>query len=89
MSSEIFLDAITAIFTDIVNSSFFTGVFPDSEKYVIAKSLSEAGKSRDEFLSHRPLYNTSFPSKVLETACLTQLKNHLSKMSALKKLQSA
>ena len=89
MCSEIISDPITTIFTDIVNSSFSTGVFPDSEKYAVVKPLLKAGKDRDELSSYRPLYNTSFLSKVLETACLKQLNEHLSKMPALQKLQSA
>ena len=89
MSSEIVSDPITTIFTNIVNSSFSTGVFPDSEKYAVVRPLLKAGKDRDELSSYRPLYNTSFLSKVLETACLKQLNDHLSKMPALQKLQSA
>ena len=85
MSSEIVSDPITTIFTDLVNSSFSTGVFPDSEKFIVGKPLLKAGKDKDELSSYRPLYNTSFPSKVLETACLKQLIEHLIKMPALKK----
>ena len=33
MSSEIISDPITTIFTDKVNSSFSTAVFPDTEKF--------------------------------------------------------
>ena len=43
----------------------------------------------DELSSYRHLYNTSLLSKILETACLKQLNEHLSKMGALQKLQSA
>ena len=49
----------------------------------------KAGMDRDELWSYRPLYNTSFLSKVLETKCLKQLNDHLSKMFALQKMQSA
>ena len=73
MSSEIISDPITTIFTDIANSSFSTGVFPDTVTYAVVKPLLKAGKDRDEFSSYRPLYNASFLSKVLETACLKQL----------------
>ena len=70
-------------------SSVYTGVFPDSEKYAVVKPLPEAGKGSDELSSYRPLYNTSFLSKFLKTACLKQLNEHLSEMPALQKLQSA
>ena len=69
MSSEIVSDPITTIFTDIVNSLFSTDVFPDSEKYAIVKPLSKADKDKDEILSYRRLYNTSFLANVIETAC--------------------
>ena len=89
MSSEIISDPITTIFIDIVNSSFSTGVFPDSEKYAVLRLLLKAGKDRDELPSYRTLYSVSFLSKVLETACLKQLNDHLSKTPALQKSQSA
>ena len=62
----------------MANCSFSTGVFPDSEKYAVVKPLLKAGKDRDEFSSYRPLYNTSFLSKVLEPACLKELTELLS-----------
>ena len=80
---------IANIFTDIVNSSFSTGVFPVSENYATVKPLLKSGKDKDELSSYRPLYNTSFLSKVLETACLLQLNDHLSKIPSLQRLQSA
>ena len=71
-----------------MNGSFSTGVFPDSETHTVVKPLLKAGKDKDEFSSYRPLYNTSFLSKVLEAACLKQLNEHLSKLPTLQKLQS-
>ena len=89
MSSKIISDPITTIFSDTKNISFSTGVFPHSEKYAVVMPLLKSGKDRDEISSYRPLYNTLFLSKVLETAWLKQLNEHLSKMPALQKLQSA
>ena len=43
-SSEIISDPITTIFTYIVNSSFSTGVFPDSEKICCSKAFNESWK---------------------------------------------
>ena len=57
MSSEIIWDPITTIFTDINNSSFSTGVFPDTEKYAVVRPLLKAGKDREELSSYWPLYN--------------------------------
>ena len=55
-------DPITTIYiyTDIVNSSFSTGVFPDSERHAVVRPLLKAGKDRNELLPYRPLYSTSF-----------------------------
>ena len=58
MSSEIISYRITTIFTDIVNSSFSTGLFPDSEKYVVVKPLLKSDKDRDKLSLYKPLYNT-------------------------------
>ena len=51
MSSELVSYQIRAICTDTVNSSFSFGVFPDSEKYPVVKSLLKTGKDRD---AHSP-----------------------------------
>ena len=88
MISDFFSDPVTTIFTDIVNSSISTDVFPDSEKYAVVKPSLKAGNDREELSSYRPLFNTPFLSKVLETSCLKQINEHLSKMSALQKPQS-
>ena len=73
ISSKIISDLIITIYTDILNSLFPNGVFPDSEKYAAVRALLNAGNDTDELSSYRPLYNTPFLSKVLETACLKQL----------------
>ena len=44
---------------------------------------------KDELSSRRPLCNTSFLTKVVETACKEQINDHLRNMSALQKNQSA
>ena len=46
MSYGIISDPMTTMFTVIMNGSFSTGVFPDSEKYAVVKSLLKAGKDR-------------------------------------------
>ena len=51
MISEIILEQIETIFTDILNSAYFTSVFPDSEKYAVAKTLLKARKERVELSS--------------------------------------
>ena len=54
ISSEIILDPITTILTDMVNSSFSTSVFPESEKYAVVKPLLKAGNDIYERSSYRP-----------------------------------
>ena len=58
MSSEIFSDPITTIFTDTVNNQISSGVFPDSEKFTVVKPFLKTDNNRDESSSYRPLYNT-------------------------------
>ena len=46
-------------------------------------------KRDEELESYRPLYNTSFLSKVFESAAKMQLLDHISKFECLSKYQSA
>ena len=62
---------------EIVNLSFQSGIFPISEKFSYIRPLLKANKNPNEFSSYRPLYNTSFVSKILEYAAIDQLKSHL------------
>ena len=52
MSFEIISDRLTPILTDIVNSSFLIGVYADSEKFAVVKSLLKASKDRNELSSY-------------------------------------
>ena len=49
----------------------------------------KTGKDRDVFSSYRPICNTPFLSKVQEITYLKHPNDHLSKKSALQKLQSS
>ena len=82
-------EELSDIFSEIVNKSFETGIFPDTEKFSYIRPLVKAGKNPDEIASYRPLYNTSFLSKLLEKIALDQLENHLCRLSYLPKFQSA
>ena len=55
----------------------------------MVKPLLNADRERNELSSYRQLYTISFLSKVLETVCLKQLIEHLSKKPPLEKLQLA
>ena len=65
---------LAVIFVDIINCSFNTGVFPSSEKFAIVRPKIKGNKDPDNLSSFRPLYNTSFLNKALESAALEQLK---------------
>ena len=80
---------IINVFVDIINESFRSGVFPDSEKLAIVRPLLKAGKDKDELSSYRPLYNTSMLAKLLEHACLNQISDYLKNFEAIPKYQSA
>jgi len=80
---------LASYFCAIVNSSFGSGIFPESEKFSLVRPLLK-GQSDPEILSsYRPLYNTSFLSKILESAALSQILSHLGKFQSFPKVQSA
>ena len=82
-------DKLSEFFSEIINRSFQTGMFPVTEKFSYVRPLVKAGKNPNEIASYRPLYNTSFLSKLLEKAALDQLEDHLNRIQYLPKFQSA
>ena len=80
--------SLAVIFKDILSNSFASGLFPSSEKFAFIRPQIKAGKDPEQLSSYRPLYNTSFLSKLLESACLSQLLVHLKKFESLPKFQS-
>lgn len=76
-------------FSEIINKSFETGTFPESEKFAYVRPLIKASKNPSDISSFRPLYNTSFLSKLLENVALQQLECHLTRLHYLPKFQSA
>ena len=77
------------IYNEIVNISFETGIFPETEKFSYISPLVKQGKDPDELSSYRPLYKTSFLSKVLEKCALEQLSKHIMNFSCIPVFQSA
>ena len=86
---DIICGVLSEIFSVIINASFSSGIFPQTEKSAIVRPLLKNGKDPDEFSSYRPLYNTSMLAKVLENVCLCQLRAHLENFEAIPKFQSA
>ena len=80
---------LAACISKLVEASFEEGIFPDSEKCAIVRPKLKSGKDSEVLESYRPLYNTSFLSKVLESAAKIQLLDHISKFECLSKYQSA
>ena len=81
--------SVSAIFADIANHSFSSGVFPESEKFALVKPLLKKGKDPNNLSSYRPLYNTSFLSKFFEKAALTRLIAHIQRFNFIPEFQSA
>ena len=80
---------LSEVFCKIINKSFESGCFPSSEKFSYVRPLLKANKDPDDISSYRPLYNTSFLSKLLEYSALDQLKKHLSRFQFFPICQSA
>ena len=83
------LEPLACTYADLINCSFRTGLFPESEKFAIIRPKIKGTQDVDDLASYRPLYNTSFLSKILESAALTQLISHVSKFEYFPKVQSA
>ena len=82
-------EELSDVFSEIINKSFETGIFPESEKFSFVRPLIKAGKNSCDISSFRPLYNTSFLSKLLENLALQQLECHLNRLHYLPTFQSA
>ena len=83
------LQKLSFHFCEIINSSFKNGTFPECEKMAYVRPMIKKDCDPDLMKSYRPLYNTSFLSKLLEYACLQQLQTHLRRFSCLPQFQSA
>lgn len=89
LNFDVVLGSFSQIMTDIINKSFWTGRFPCSEKFSLVKPLIKGKLDPDILGSYRPLYNTSFSSKILESASYDQLLTYLSNFPCFPKFQSA
>ena len=81
--------SVASYLCEIVNSSFRSGKFPECEKIAYIRPMIKKDNDPDLLKSYRPLYNTSFLSKLLEYACFQQLLMHLKKFDCLPQFQSA
>ena len=77
------------ILSEIINSSFHDGIFPNQEKFAFIRPLVKKGLDPDLLSSYRPIYNTSFLSKLLEKSALEQLLSHVNRFECIPSFQSA
>ena len=89
IDAESFFPNLSEIFSELINLSFQSGEFPKLEKMAIVRPLLKAGKDPEQIASYRPLYNTSYFSKVLEKTCVNQLIKHLNSFESIPANQSA
>ena len=82
-------DDLTLFFTDIINTSFASGIFPQSGKVAVVRPLLKGNKDPDKLESYRPVHNLSLLSKIIERACLNQLNRYLDSFEPIPKFQSA
>ena len=78
------------VITDLVNSSFATGVFPSELKSAIIKPrLKKPGLDTDVLTNFLPVSNLSFISKVIEKVVASRLLDHMVENELLESFQSA
>ena len=80
---------LSKYYCDIINCAFYTGKFPEKEKFSYVRPMIKKGNDPDSLASYRPLYTTSFLSKLIEKAILNQLYDHISNFRYLPWFQSA
>ena len=71
-------DSLKKILLHIVNASFTEKVFPDVLKHATIKpTVKDRNEDNNNLKNYRPVSNTSFISKLLEKAALTQINSYI------------
>ena len=83
------INALLRIQLDIINTSLMEGTFPNSEKLALIKPTIKNNLDPQLLNSYRPVSNLSYLSKMIESAALQQLNEHLGKINVLPEMQSA
>lgn len=84
------ISSLIPIITNIINSCFTSGTFPNSEKMAIVTPLLKKPSLDVEDLKNlRPVSNVTFLSKCIEKAILDQLLPHLNRNESISNFQSA
>ena len=89
LNFDVIMKPFVGIMGGIVNRSFQCGEFPQAEKFAYIKPVVKGKCDPDDFNSYRPLYNTSFTSKILESESFDQLMGKLKNFACFPKFQSA
>ena len=83
------LDILSPSVTEIVNSSFINGVFPNSYKNAIITPLLKKSGLDTNLKNYKPISNLPFISKLIKHIVVNQLQNHLSCHHLKEPFQSA
>ena len=83
------IDDLLKVQLDIINISLSEGVFPKSEKTALIKPTLKSNLDPQNLSSYRPVSNLTYLSKMIETAALQQLNEHLNIINVLPETQSA
>ena len=84
------LDPLLPSLTVLVNSSLYSGVFPEVFKTALVTPLfKEKSLDQNELKNYCPVSNLSFLSKIIEKLVLSQLSDHLSANNLYNRFQSA
>ena len=87
---QLYIDLLVTPITNIMNSSFASGVFPSSLKEgVVHPFFKKPAKDWQVFASYCPVTNIAFLSKLMERVVAIQTLNYLVKEGLLAKMQSA
>ena len=83
-------DVLANPITEIINTSFKTGVFPTSlKKGNVQPLIKKRTLDCEEFSKYRPITNIAFLSKTIEHAAVAQTLNYLTKNNLLARFKSA
>lgn len=75
-------DSLAEILSDIINSSFLTGIVPNETKIAKVTPIYKAGTKTNES-NYRPISNLPVFSKIMEKALFNRMVNYLDKFNML------
>ena len=78
-----YLEAFLPLITMLINLSLISGTFPQTWKRAIVRPLLKKIGMENIFKNYRPVSNFNFISKLLESAILLQVQEHLYNLNLL------